>query len=158
MSNLHNAYVGIDPGAKGAFCLLVPHTKQVAFKSTLDKPMDLFDWFMQIQTSYNLKIIMIEDVHSIFGTSAKSNFNFGRNVGLVTGISASTGSPVDLITPKKWQKYIGVKTKGVAIKKEVASICERLYPQTNIRGARGGLLDGLSDSLMIAHYASHLYK
>jgi len=101
---------------------------------------------------------MIEDVHSIFGTSAKSNFNFGFNTGLITGIARSSGATVDLVTPKKWQKHIGVKTKGNAIKKEVAEICNRLYPHISVKGPRGGLLDGLSDSLMIAHYAYHLYK
>jgi len=125
---------------------------------TSAKPMDIFKWIKQVQKEYNLVVIMIEDVHSIFGTSAKSNFNFGFNTGLVTGISQSTGASIDKITPKKWQAHVGVKQKGKKIKKEVADICDRLYPKVNIRGARGGLLDGLSDSLMIAHYASHKYK
>ena len=152
------AYCSIDPGIKGSFCLLVPTTKQVAFKPTTDKPMDLVNWLNQIQKELDLRVILIEDVHAIFGTSAGSNFSFGFNTGLVHGIARSTGVSVDLVTPKIWQKYIGVKTKGKLIKKEVADICERLYPQVNVRGPRGGLLDGLSDSLMIAHFAAHKYR
>jgi len=152
------AYCSCDPGAKGSFCVLDPTTKKVAFMPTTTKPIDLVGWFYLIQKEVDLKVILIEDVHSIFGTSAKSNFNFGFNTGLVHGIARSTGVSVDLVTPKIWQKYIGVKTKGKLIKKEVADICERLYPQVNVRGPRGGLLDGLSDSLMIAHFAAHKYR
>ena len=152
------AYVGIDPGAKGAFCLLIPTTKQIAFKSTTEKPVELLKWLTQIQTHYNLRVIMIEDVHSIYGTSANSNFNFGYNVGLVNTVSQCSGSSVDRVTPKTWQKKVGVKKKGKAIKLEVAEICERLYPAVVIRGKRGGLLDGKSDALMLAHYAYLTYN
>ena len=152
------AYVGVDPGLKGAFCLLIPATKQVAFKSTTEKPMLLLQWLHQIQDNYDLRVILIEDVHAIFGTSAKSNFSFGYNVGTVNTISSASGASVDRVTPKVWQRTVGVKTKGKAIKKEVAGICDRLYPQVCIRGKRGGLLDGLSDSLLITHYAYLKYN
>ena len=155
---METAYIGIDPGAKGALCLLVPVTKQVAFKSTSDKPLDLLKWLTQIQAHYELRVIMIEDVHSIYGTSANSNFNFGYNVGLVNTVSQCSGSSVDRVTPKAWQKKVGVKKKGKAIKVEVGGICERLYPEVSIRGSRGGLLDGKSDSLMLAHYAFLKYN
>lgn len=112
-------------------------------------------WFNTLKTEYNLRIIMIEDVHSILGMSAKSNFSFGRNVEKVNLISAMAKVSVDLVQPKKWQKFIGVKEKGPAIKKEVASIAARLYPTASLFGPKGGLLDGRSDALMIAHYAAY---
>jgi hypothetical protein len=158
MSSKETAYLGIDPGAKGAFCLLVPVTGQVAFKSTTDKPLDLINWIRQIQLQYELRVIMIEDVHSIFGASANSNFNFGYNVSTVNTISQCSGATVDRITPKRWQSSVGVKKKGKAIKVEVGAICERLYPEVIIRGPRGGLLDGKSDALLIAHYAFLKYN
>lgn len=153
-----DAFIGIDPGKAGAICVLIPKTKQVAFKKTTDNPGELHAWIKRIHREHILRVIMIEKVHAIQGTAAGTNFNFGFNTGLVTGIAMSTGASVDLVTPKKWQSYAGVKAKGPAIKKDVAGICQRLYPKVNVHGPRGGLLDGLSDSLMIAHYASHLYK
>jgi len=152
------AYCGVDPGGKGAVCALIPVEKRVIFVPTLAPPISINEWIGVLQRDYNLRVIMIESVHAIQGTSAKSNFMFGFNTGMITGIARTSGATVDLVTPKKWQKYIGVKTKGAAIKKEVASICERLYPHAEIHGPRGGLLDGRSDSLMIAHYASHIYN
>lgn len=153
-----NAFIGCDPGAKGQFCLLVPKTKQVAFMPTTEKPLVLLDWFQRIDKELNLVVTMIEDVHSIHGTSAKSNFNFGYNVGVVNTIPLSAGSTVDRVKPKVWQKHVGVKARSKTIKQDVADICDRLYPKVDIRGPRGGLLDGLSDALMIAHYASQTFK
>ena len=98
---------------------------------------------------------MIEDVHSMFQVSAKSNFSFGYNLGVITTIAIACNVMVDKVGPKKWQKFIGVKEKGPAIKKEVAEIAKRLYPDTVLHTPRGRLLDGRSDALMIAHYAAY---
>lgn len=160
MGNQRSAYLGCDPGAKGAFCLLVPITKQIAFMPTTAEPEDLIIWFGRIQKQFNLIVTMIENVASIPGASAKSNFEFGRNVGIVNTIPRCVGVSIDLVRPKKWQKFVGVtgKAKDNTIKKDVAQICRRLYPKSEIYGPRGGLLDGRSDALMIAHYASLTYK
>lgn len=151
------AYIAVDPGAKGSVCILIPGRKKAFFYDTVTKPSELVYVLNQAQKELDVQIAMIEDVHAIFGTSAKSNFNFGFNTGLITGIIQSSGIGLDKVTPKKWQKYIGVKTKGKLIKKEVAGICDRIYPHISIRGPQGGLLDGKSDSLMIAHYTSLIY-
>ena len=88
--------------------------------------------------------------------SAKSNFNFGKNLGVVTTISEiiSKGdkSKIHTVTPKIWQQYIGVTKKGKHIKKNVADIAKKLYPNVEIHGKRGGLLDGRSDACMVAYY------
>jgi len=155
------AILSIDPGSNdGMFCLLIPEIKQVAFKKTTDKPLDLYAWIKQIETEYSLQVIMIEDVRNIFGVSSKSNFTFGVQLGLVTGISQATGNTVDKVQPKKWQTFLGVKTttKGKAIKKEVATLVESLYPKVNLYGPKGGLQAGKSDSLAIAHFAAYKYK
>lgn len=152
------AYLGVDPGASGSYCLLVPSTKQVAFYPTNNKPIETIDWFNRVTNQVNIAIVMIEDVHSLYGMSAKSNFSFGYNVGVVNIIPACVGLSIDKVTPKVWQKFVGVRAKGKEIKKDVASICDRLYPNASIRGPKGGLKDGKSDSLMIAHYASQTFK
>jgi hypothetical protein len=146
--------IGIDPGIRGAHCALMPLSNQVVFIKNDVKPIEIKQWYDQLLLECDLRVIMIENVHSIQGVSAKSNFMFGYNTGTVNAIAALTGSMVDLVNPKKWQKHIGVTAKGSEIKKNVASICERLYPNVSVRGPRGGLLDGMSDALMIAHYAS----
>ena len=71
--------------------------------------------------------VTVFSVHSMFGMSAKSNFGFGKNLGTVLTIAELlTGNDPNTITPKIWQKYIGVTVKGKAIKKEVAKIAQGL--------------------------------
>jgi len=148
------AFIAVDPGSKGAICLLVPESKQILFCNTSDKPINIIHILNQAQNEFNVICAMVEDVHSIHGTSAKSNFNFGYNTGFITGLIQASGLSLDRVTPKVWQKFIGVKSKGKLIKKEVAKICTDLYPNADIYGPKGGLLDGRSDALMIAHYTS----
>lgn len=151
-------YIGIDPGAKGSICLLVPDANVVEFFSTAEAPINVVSWLVDKFSSYNIKMAMIEDVHSIHGTSAKSNFNFGFNVGILHGIFRSTSVGLDLVKPKVWQKYVGVPVRSKTIKQDVADICMRLYPTVSIHGPRGGLQDGKSDALMIAYYCYHKHK
>jgi len=99
-------------------------------------------------------IVWIEDVHSLFGMSAKSNFGFGRNLGYAIAISqiGTSGAIARTVAPKVWQKYIGVTVKGKAIKNQVAQIAASIYPSASLHGKLGGLLDGRSDALMLAYY------
>jgi Holliday junction resolvasome RuvABC endonuclease subunit len=146
---------GIDPGANGAVCVLDSNNPVHLALLDLAKttPFDASHWLQKQKPD----IVWIEDVHSLFGMSAKSNFGFGRNLGLAVAISqiATKGEVAKTVTPKIWQKYVGVTAKGKDIKKQVAEIAIKLYPAASIYGKRGGLLDGRSDALMIAHYGLH---
>ena len=150
-----DVYISVDPGASGSFCALLAKQNKAIFKDTTEHPSVLIEWINQIKSEYNLRVIMIEDVHSLPLVSAKSNFSFGYNLGVITTIAIACNVMVDKVGPKKWQKFIGVKEKGPAIKKEVAEIASRLYPTAVLHTPRGRLLDGRSDALMIAHYAAY---
>jgi len=108
---------------------------------------------------------MLEDVHSLPVMTAKSNFGFGKNLGIVDTLLRLQTFGLDKVKPKAWQKEVGIKPipKGTKrtpkqLKDEVAALCEQLYPGCNIRGPKGGLMDGRSDALMIAHYCYLKYK
>lgn len=160
------AVLGVDPGSKGAFCLLVPETKQIEFRPTTDHARELFEWISTLDAQFNLVVCMIEEVGAIQGSAAKATFSFGMNVARANIIPEIAKISVDKVRPKAWQKFIGVVTpkdmtgpanaskRKTHIKKEVASIADRLYPNAPLFGPKGGLLDGRSDALMIAHYAA----
>jgi hypothetical protein len=160
------AVVGVDPGASGAFCLLIPETKQIMFKKTTEKARELYLWIRQIDAEYNLAVCMIEEVGFIRGSAGKSTFNFGGNAMRVEVIPEIAEISIDKVRPKAWQKHIGLVVpqrltgaanagkRGTFIKKEIAAIALRLYPKAELLGPKGGLLDGRSDALMIAHYAA----
>tara|TARA_B100000470_G_scaffold72642_4_gene55561 strand:+ start:9977 stop:10504 length:528 start_codon:yes stop_codon:yes gene_type:complete len=153
---------GIDPGTNGAIAVLDSESPDSVALLDLKKQ---DTWYIQHWLYEFIDILMkkpllsreyyiwIEDVHSMHGMSAKSNFGFGKNVGMITTIAELLlkDSP-HIVTPKVWQKYIGVTVKGKSIKKEVAKIAQGLYPNAELHGKRGGLLDGRADALMIAHY------
>ena len=146
---------GVDPGANGAIAVLDSSNPDSVALLDLAKvtPFDAYQWLHKQQPNS----VWIEDVHSLYGMSAKSNFGFGKNLGIVTAIAkiAINGQTVKTVTPKIWQKYVGVTVRGKAIKKQVAEIAQSLYPTTELHGKRGGLLDGRADALMIAHYGLH---
>jgi len=158
-------FVGVDPGAKGSFCLLDTGNKHIEFQPTPTIDVTaavLYDWILAEHAQEPIQMIGVEDVHAIFGTSAKSNFNFGFNVGQVRTIASMTNIGVDLVKPKEWQKSCGIPSlkavKGAtARKKVIAQVALRLYPGTALFGLRGGLIDGRADALMIAHYMSIRY-
>ena len=151
---------GIDPGVNGAIAVLdSENTDSVALlnlkKTTIN---NIHNW-LHSQLRFRGSEIWVEDIHSMYGMSAKSNFSFGRNLGTILTITELLkGIPPKTVTPKVWQKYVGVTTKGKAIKKQVAKIAQYLYPQAELHGKRGGLLDGRSDALMIAYYGLHNLK
>ena len=146
---------GIDPGNSGALCVL--DSSNLAHPALLDTNKhtiyDIANWLH----NQHIDEVYLEDVHSLFGMSAKSNFSFGRNLGVVMAIAQiiTQGKPTNYVTPKVWQKYVGVTAKGKAIKTEVAKIATTLYPTAIIHGPQGGLLDGRSDAILIAHYGIH---
>jgi len=152
---------GIDPGATGAICVLDSHDPaHVALLDLKKKGVhEIYEWLGNELPVYPPKLnskIWVEDIHSMYGMSAKSNFSFGRNLGTVLTIAELIIDVTpNTVAPKVWQKYIGVTAKGKAIKKQVAKIAQYLYPQAELHGKRGGLLDGRSDALMIAYYGLH---
>ena len=161
---------GIDPGANGAIAVLDSENPDsvalLDLKKNSIKEIHNFirvhltiQWDGSVLSTKPKYKIWVEDIHSMYGMSAKSNFSFGKNLGIVTAIAEIfTELPPNTVTPKIWQKYIGVTAKGKAIKKQVAKIAQYLYPRAQLHGKRGGLLDGRSDALMIAYYGLHNLK
>jgi len=151
-------FVGIDPGAKGSLCALDPNTKSITFLSTLQTPHLIYDWLNALSP---IRMLAIEEVHSIYGTSAGSNFKFGFNVGMLHGIVGATRIGMDTVQPKIWQKQTGVqfrpKMTMAQKKKTVAAKAIQLYPDAELYGPKGGLLDGRADALMIAHFLTIKY-
>ena len=151
---------GIDPGANGAIAVLDSENPDSVALLDLKKHsiITIHEWLVE-ELDYHPSIFWIEDVHSMHGMSAKSNFRFGKNIGMITAVAELFRNELsNTVTPKVWQKYIDVTAKGKAIKKQVAKIAQYLYPQAELHGKRGGLLDGRSDALMIAYYGLHNLK
>lgn len=157
-------FVGIDPGGQGALCSLDlddPDNPAITF---CDIPPKLHSHKFYGWLKSNLsdtQLIGIEDVHSLPGMSAKSNFSFGRNLGMVLAVLAVDTRPIVKVPPKRWQKTCGVifpKGTVSATRKHITAVrALELYPEAKLYGPRGGLIDGRADALMIAHYMRITY-
>lgn len=163
MTHKPTSIIGIDPGSAGAAVCLLPNSNETSFIDfKTSTPVEVARWLENVKHNFEIRIIMIEKVSSIPGASANSNFKFGWNVGGINWLTESMGVGIDHITPRKWQQYLGCKKSSKdpanALKKEISALISRLYPQSEMRGPRGGLLDGRSDALAIAHYARHKWR
>lgn len=140
--------IGIDPGAKGAMCVLdgnIPRFIDFSLIKYIDE--------LKLHTDVRA---CIEKVHAMPGQGVSSTFVFGQRLGELEGICLALGIPYSLVPPREWQKACGIQPKSD--KKRIANDLIKLYPQAELYGTRGGLLDGRSDSLGIAHYARLQYN
>lgn len=157
-----NTHIGIDPG-KGSF-LSVLRDDQVLFYQIpmIGKEIDmegLKKVFKGIAGADSHAVI--EDVHSVFGSSAKSNFEFGRVVGILESMLVAFDIPYTKIQPKKWQSSLweGVplqkKPNGKTDTKATSLIAaQRLFPTVDLRKSERAKVPDHNkvDALLIAEY------
>ena len=155
-------FLGVDPGASGAVSVIetasFSHIESVDFdKSKRGIPCAL-DHIVKKYGKKGTCVLAVEEVHAIFGSSAKSTFNFGFNLGLIHSVLQLNIIPFYLVPPKKWQGTLGLPSfKGLSVSERkalTAEAIEKRIPLADIRGTRGGVIDGRSDALGIA---LHLY-
>src|SRR5690554_174431 len=164
---IEKTYIGIDPGAKGGIVALRGNEIIMSI-ATPEKggDMDVEAILFEV-TRYPDAIIIIEDVHSIFGSSAKANFSFGRNVGQLNAILQLSGLRYHYVPPKTWQKEIWTnvdklykpkkpnqKNASVDTKKTSLNTALRLFPGHDFRKSERSKIphDGIVDASLIAEY------
>lgn len=158
-------YMGIDVGGKG----FITTQKDGHFSHYSIEDNDYYqlsEIMAEIRSNNEEIVCVIEDVHSIFGSSAKSTFNFGMCKGYLLGLLAANKIPHHLIQPKEWQKEIwsnadkvtryktdGGKmtdTKGTSI-----NACKRIFPFLDLRKNPRckNIDDNKVDSILMSEYA-----
>lgn len=155
-------YVGIDVGVNGGIAILDGDRKlQLYSIPKIGTHVDYRELYFIIRHINNVEYVVIEDIHAIFGASAKSTFNFGYIAGMLLGIVISCEYKFELVQPKEWQKEIWTNAdkviksnKRVDAKATSLLAAKRLFPgekflATNISRAPH---DGLVDSALLAEY------
>lgn len=146
-------YLGIDPGNNGSLCIL--DDREIVFIDYKDKALRGYIQHIKSLNKDNI-VVAVEEVNSMPKQGVKSTFTFGTNYGLIQGMLQALEIPYILVKPQIWQRKLLIPAKSD--KKKIASIILNIYPNAPIYGVRGGLLDGRSDSLCIAHYMKLYYK
>lgn len=147
---LPKAILAIDPGKYGGIVAMVGETIVGKWEMPLlGDDLDviaLCDIITSLTGYYNVTAI-VEDVHSIYGTSSASNFTFGYVCGQINATVKALRLKTIEIQPKVWQKNIWInsdivyKTKKADQKKasidtKATSLCavKRLFPNEDLRG------------------------
>lgn len=169
------AYIGIDPGKKGAIAII----DNVDGKSEIltiaipligkDYDVKRLSEMLRQLSSKNCYCVM-EDVHAVYGSSASSTFEFGYGVGLIEGILVANNIPYSKIAPKKWQKTMW---EGVSLQQKPSSTgktmktdtkcmsliaVQRIFPNVDLRENERCKKphDGIVDALLICEYGRRL--
>lgn len=163
-------YQATDPGKDGGLAFFYEDGRLDLHKVPLiGDQISVFD-LQQIFDVYmedGELICAVEDVHSIHMSSAKSNFQFGRALGIIEGIVSAKKLSWFKVSPKEWQK---VAWQGIPIMRKPSEkpgkdgptdtkamsllAAKRLFPNESfIPTARSKKPhDGLIDAALIAYY------
>lgn len=149
------ATIGIDPGKAGSLCLLAQDGGTIVFRDW-PKSGDLADYYERISRlmrRYDIIMCILERVHAMPKQGVSSTFSFGVNFGIWQGWLTTWQHPHMLVPPQTWMKGLTSKADGRNTKQQICSAARRMFPQAELMGPRGGILDGRADSLMMAYYA-----
>ena len=164
-------YLGIDVGSKGFITL--NNGREYQFYSIADNDIyQLSDIFRGIKDEYPNVVCVMEEIHAIFGSSAKATFAFGEINGILKGLLMANKIPYHLVPPKTWQKEIwdnkdlvityktinkkgkDVSVKDINTKQTSINAAKRIFPTIDLRRTEKckNIDDNKVDSLLISEY------
>ncbi len=142
-----NYYLGIDPGAKGAFACLIESDVFMVYMMNKAGFLTLADYLWQTKAHV---VCCIEKVHAMPKQGSVSMFTFGEGYGWLKGVLDGYSIPYQEIPPQTWKKEFGLnsnKTKSV-------EVAHQLFPHVNLvpDGCKKPS-DGMAEALLLALYA-----
>ena len=142
-----NAWVGIDPGATGAYAILRENGN-----------FDIEDWedefvfantVAEWKAIYNITLAVVEAQHAMPKQGVSSVFKFGVSYGLIRGVLAAHMVPVELVFPQAWQRTMLHNADGADTKTRSLVSARRHFPDIQLKKSQ----HGRSDAILIALYA-----
>ena len=167
------AYLAIDPGSKGCIAIQSDKGREYYFICELDY-YQLSEVFAKIREEYDDITCVMEQIHAIYGSSAKATFSFGEINGVLLGLLCANKIPYTLIPPKEWQTCMWTNTdkeydyklvkdkngvyvnkKTVNTKKTSINAAKRLFPTEDFRRNPKckNIDDNKVDALLMPEYA-----
>lgn len=176
MGQMRKVRIGIDIGSKGAIAIFIDGELEMycAIPIGVDRKCDvaafselISDWIGKDDDIH----CVIEDLHSIYGTGAASNFTFGWVNGVTEAILATWAIPYTKVQAKKWQKEMWEGVRPVQIntgKKDKKGLpkyktdtkatsllaAKRLFPDEDFLATTRSKVphDGIVDAILLAEY------
>ncbi|MFA6726942.1 MAG: hypothetical protein WCS17_01855 [Prevotella sp.] len=159
--------ISIDPGAKGFISIREDDTIDYVSIIEVDRK-GLAEIFRELKKKYSDNknvIVVMEEVHAIYGSSAKATFSFGSTFGFLLGLIMANNFPFALVQPKEWQKEVWVNLdkvyrygdgkKTIDTKETSIAAAMRIFPNEDLRRSQRckTIDDNKADSLLIGEYA-----
>jgi len=146
--------IGIDPGLTGALAVLdrvydgkvVVADMPVMAKGIGKKMQCNAAELAQLPGHYRPAQVWLEQVGAMPGQGVSSMFSFGESFGVIRGVVAALGVPLELVRPAAWKRRFGLlkADKDVARTRAI-----ELYPLLPLSRKKDV---GRADALLIARY------
>lgn len=187
---MKKAFIAFDPGKDGGIAV-IDEKGDLVYTSTIPKigkEIDLnklFEVISGLKKFGETQHVVLERVHSVFGSGAAANFTFGQVNGFIEAFIVAAGLKYTKTNPKDWQKisWEGIKIPTVTVPKfktdklsgrkiqdgvrekvltKEASLlaAKRLFPKWNFFATERSKKDhdGLIDAALIAYYGYVKFK
>ena len=151
--------LGIDPGLSGGLAVLDEERGVPSLAGLVDMPTTVYGKGRGIDgrelagllREWSPDMAVIESVHAMPKQGVSSTFAFGRGVGVVIGVLSTLRIPFVEIRPQEWQKAVlrGCPGEG---KDKCLRWAYGMFPDAELKTARGRLLDGRADALGLAYF------
>ncbi len=167
-------YLGIDPGKSGAIAFVDPegklHKYVIPIAGSDIDGQELYNILDTIRYHYTPTVIL-EDVHSLFGMSAASNFSFGFVCGMIRAMVIANSLPIHMVAPKTWQKLIWLnddkvykpkkpeqKNPSIDTKATTLKAVRRIFPTFDLTKNQRAQIphDGIVDAIALSEYGRRL--
>lgn len=149
-------FVGIDPGAKGAFSVVDDKAKLVDYWIMGD----LYEMRQKLMVYHDkLAIVVIERAQAMSKQGKKqgaaSMFMYGKGYGKLLGMLETLRLPYEEVRPLQWMQKMYVKWPTGKSKEKGRELCKAMHPDVTFKpsGRYKNMHDGLTDATIIAHYA-----
>jgi crossover junction endodeoxyribonuclease RuvC len=155
-----HAWLGIDPGKKGAITLIDEHGGLQFFPWPKDDDLrEIRDILIKWKREYIIKGCLLEKVHAMPGQGVTSMFSFGTNFGCWIMALAFADIPYELITPQKWQKAVTYPKDGATPNARALTAVRRLFPKETFILPRCRVPhDGLVDAALMSVVAKRKFQ
>lgn len=147
-SGINSVRIGIDPGKKGGFAVLIDG---MCWKAKAWDDDEFIDSMRQVSQMVTAARAVVEKVGAMPGQGVTSMFSFGKSAGFIEGVLKAFDIPYQLVPPSLWKKEFSLtrdKTQSV-------SVCKRLFPDVSLLPTERCKKDsdGIAEALLMAEYA-----
>jgi hypothetical protein len=141
-------WLGIDPGrSSGSITFLHKEGDEWTGRSwALGAMTDRDIWDVFAHCAPQVKLAVLENVHSMPGQGVSSSFKFGMSYGELRMGLVAAGIRFEMVSPQKWQGVLKCRSRGN--KNVTKAKAQELFPRWPFR-----ITHAIADSLLLAEYA-----